>query len=126
MIRIQSYKDLVAWSRAMDLAEACYRISDRFPLAERFGLTAQVRRAAVSIPSNIAEGHRQSNPIFLRHLLIALGSHAELETQMQLAVRLKYLTESDWQCAQEQLTRVGELLHGLARSVRSRQERQRD
>ena len=102
----------------MELAERCYRVSDQFPVAERFGVTAQLRSAAVSIPSNIAEGQRQSNPVFIRHLRIALGSHAELETQMLLARRLGYLSDADWKAIEPRLTRVGELLHGLMRAVR--------
>jgi four helix bundle protein len=74
---------------AMDLAEECYRLTSHFPRTEMYGISAQIRRAAVSIPSNIAEGHnRRSRGAFAHHLSIALGSQAEVETQLELAGRL--------------------------------------
>ncbi|MCD9033981.1 four helix bundle protein [Luteimonas sp. Y-2-2-4F] len=85
------HERLEVWRDAMDLVEAVYRISDRFPDAERFGLTSQIRRAAISIPSNIAEGAaRRSKADYLRFLSIARGSLSELDTQYQIARRLGY------------------------------------
>ena len=87
--KISSHKDLQVWNRAMLLAEAIYRLTAALPPAERFGLTAQMRRAAVSVPSNIAEGAaRGSSAEFARYATIALGSLAELETQLMLVDRL--------------------------------------
>lgn len=84
--RVRTYRDLIAWQKGMTLARAAYRASEQLPTTERFGLTSQMRRAAVSIPSNIAEGHaRQSRADYLKHLRIARGSLAELATQTELA-----------------------------------------
>ncbi len=89
------HEDLKVWQDAMNLVEAVYTFSGAFPESERFGLTAQVRRAAVSVPSNIAEGAaRRSTQEYLRFLSVARGSLAELDTQCQLAVRLDMANRS--------------------------------
>jgi len=88
---IRSYRDLVVWQKAIDLADLVYEITDRFPSHERFGLSFQSRRAAVSIPSNIAEGTRHRTAGYLCRVVIALGEHAELETQMIIGDRRGYL-----------------------------------
>jgi four helix bundle protein len=77
MAPILSFRDLIAWQKAMLLAELIYDVTDRFPHRERFGLALQMRKSAVSIPSNIAEGHRRRTPGYVHHLEIALGSHGE-------------------------------------------------
>lgn len=111
------YQDLIVWQRAMDLAEQIYGETAKFPDQERYGLTAQVRRAAVSIPSNIAEGNaRNSDRDFGRFLEIALGSLAEAETQIILAGRLKYLASASCTKLLEQAAEVGRLLAGLYRA----------
>ena len=112
-----THRDLHAWQEAMRLAEMLYRDSQAFPREEMFGLTAQMRRAAVSIPSNIAEGAARNSPGELCQFLgIACGSLAELETQVELSVRLGYLSS---QCdTVVQLNRVGQLLVALRRSVK--------
>lgn len=84
---ITSFHDLEAWRLAMALAERVYEITAKYPEHERFGLTAQTRRAAVSVPSNVAEGQPRPRGAFINHLSIALGSHAELETLLILAQR---------------------------------------
>jgi four helix bundle protein len=90
------------------------------PPEERFGLTAQIRQASVSIASNIAEGHnRRSDGVLVNHLRIALGSQAELETQIELSARLGFLHQSDVGRLREQAAAVGRLLSGLLRSVQS-------
>jgi four helix bundle protein len=87
----QSYRDLIVWQKAMEMVVQVYAITKQFPKEELYGLTSQVRRAAVSIPSNIAEGHsRKSTPEFLNFLSIAQGSRAEVETQLMLAEHLGY------------------------------------
>jgi four helix bundle protein len=96
MSAIRSFRDLEAWKRAMRLAVEAYRVSEQFPRHERFGLTHQFRRAAISIPSNIAEGHsRRTRPAYINHLNIALGSLAEFETQLVLAVSLGFVPEQE-------------------------------
>ena len=93
-MQIKTYKELIVWQKAMDLAEAIHRLSKLFPKEELYGLTSQLRRAAVSVPSNIAEGQaRQSTAEFRNFLSIAQGSLAEVETQLLLALRFEYLTQ---------------------------------
>ena len=91
------YRDLVAWQKAMDLVERVYLATNTFPREERYGLTSQIRRAVVSVPSNIAEGQgrRTTDDELIRFLHISLGSLCELETQLELAVRLKFLDKQD-------------------------------
>ena len=120
MARITSFKDLEAWQASMEVAESCYRLTKRFPSSEQYGLTAQMRRAAVSVASNVAEGHRRTRPGFVHHLQIALGSLAELETQLELGgLRLRFLSADAAKTAQRDIDRAGQLLHGLLRSLRT-------
>jgi four helix bundle protein len=92
MPKVSHFRDLRVWQRAIDLVAAVYRISGKFPKGEVFGLTGQMRRAAVSVPSNIAEGHtRASTKEYLNHISIAQGSLAEVETQLEIAARLGYV-----------------------------------
>ncbi len=103
----------------MDLVEAVCRATDSWPKKELYGLTSQVCRAAVSVPSNIAEGQgRHSTKEFLHHLSIANGSLHEVETQLLIAQRLGYLEESKGETLLRQSAEVGRLLHGLVRSLR--------
>jgi four helix bundle protein len=91
-----THKDLDVWKMGIDIVEKVYRITDKFPKEEQFGLTSQLRRAAVSIPSNIAEGAaRSSKREYLQYLYISLSSLAEVETQLIIANRLKYLNDED-------------------------------
>jgi four helix bundle protein len=94
-MEIRSFRDLRVWQGSMDLVEMIYRLSADFPRHETYGLTSQIRRAAISIPSNIAEGHsRKHTKEYLKFLSIAQGSLAELQTQIEIASRLGYVTES--------------------------------
>jgi four helix bundle protein len=118
---IASYRDLEAWKEAMDLAVHCYRMTQRFPRDERYGLVEQMRRAAVGIPSSIAEGHnRRSTRAFIHHLSIGVGSQGELDTQTELARRLAFVDVRDAELMQTRLTRVGQLMSGLSRALRQR------
>lgn len=91
---VRSYKDLIVWQKSMDLVEMIYQVTKAFPKEELYGLTNQLRRAAISIPSNIAEGHaRSSTAEFIRFLSIARGSLAEVETRLLIAQRLGYLSD---------------------------------
>ena len=118
MATITSFKDLEAWQAAMEMAESCYLVTKRFPSSERYGLTAQMRRAAVSVASNIAEGHRRTRPGYVHHLQIGLGSLAELESQLELALRLGFATADEALSLQKALARTGQLLHALLRSLK--------
>jgi four helix bundle protein len=118
---IRSYRDLLVWQRGMDLVVACYRLSATFPRYERFGLTAQVRRAMLSVPANIAEGHgRDHLGDYLHHLSIAHASLMEVETHLQVARRLEYATAPDVESLLEGTAEVGRMLCGLSRSLRRR------
>jgi len=112
------YRDLVAWQKAMDLVEGIYLATAEFPREERYGLSSQVRRAAVSVPSNIAggQGRRTSDDEFVRFLQIAMGSLAELQTQLELAVRLRFLDQQRAIALQSSSDEVGRLLSGLVKS----------
>ena len=113
-----THKDLDAWKLAMDLVEQCYRASSSFPRTEIYGLISQLRRAAVSIPSNVAEGHcRRTTKAYANHVSIALGSHGELETCIELSIRFGFLPEPDRRGLQDQCDAVGRLLSGLYRSL---------
>lgn len=122
----QLYRDLVAWKKGMSLARDVYRATEVFPRSEVFGLRSQVRRCAVSVPSNVAEGYaRFSDGDLLRFLRIARGSLAELETQLILARELEYLPASDCKSLLNDCDELGRVLTGLIASVSSRLERQR-
>jgi four helix bundle protein len=114
---IQSFRDLTVCQKALTLAEHVYSASEKLPNSEAFGLTLQMRRAAVSIPSNIAEGKVISGRAYLRHLRIALGSEAELQTQIELAVRLKMLTRCDAESLLNETSEVGRMLISLLKSL---------
>ncbi len=103
----------------MDLVVLAYGLAAKLPATERFELAAQMRRAAVSVPSNIAEG-QASGPgrRYLFHLRVALGSLAELETQLEIVRRLRWVSADDLQRVDDLVARTGRLLHGTARSVR--------
>ena len=91
MAEVQNFRDLQVWQRGMDVVEAVYGLSSGFPRGELYGLTNQLRRAAVSVPSNIAEGHtRATTREYLQHIAIAQASLAEVETQLEIAARLRY------------------------------------
>ena len=116
---IRSFRDLVAWQKGVELCQRVYEDSKSFPADERFGLVAQMRRAAVSVPSNIAEGYgRRSRRDYLRFLNIALGSLCELETQLIVAVRLGLASGDDLGASMALVRDVDRLLSGLIRGVR--------
>ena len=115
----QSYRDLIAWQKSMELVAAIYRESKTFPSDERFGLISQIRRSAVSVPSNIAEGEgRKSNGEFRQFLRTAAGSLAEVETQLTIAGMLGYLparrVDELLLCTSE----IGRIINGLIAAKR--------
>jgi four helix bundle protein len=118
---VSSYQDLKAWQVAMDIAEEIYLASRGLPKHELYGLSSQMQRAAVSIPSNLAEGHaRSSSKEYLNHISIALGSLVELETQVILAKRLQYLNSSSAEACLQCLDELGKMIRGLQKSLKSK------
>jgi len=114
----KKYSDLIAWQRAMDLVAGIYVVSGKFPKSEIYGLTSQLRRAAVSVPSNIAEGYGRSGRREFAHALsIALGSLAEVETQILIAERLGYLAVDSRVTLMELSTQTGRIIVGLMNSM---------
>ncbi len=110
----QSYKDLVVWKKSMGLVMQVYRVSRKFPKEETYGLTSQMRRSAVSVPSNIAEGSgRRSSGEFRQFLIQARGSLLELETQLQIAENLDYLKTQQAEELTAMTGEVGRMLNGL-------------
>jgi four helix bundle protein len=115
----RNYRDLLAWQRAMDLVESIYQLTRTWPGDERDALIDQIRRAAISIPSNSAEGQgRESGKDSLRFLSIAHGSVREVETQLLIATRIGYANTETIAPAMEQAAEVGRLLQGLLRRYR--------
>ena len=113
----RNYRDLIAWQRAMDLTAALYVVTRKFPAEERYGLTSQMRRAAVSIPSNIAEGQGRGGATeFVRFLRIAYASLREVETQVLLSERFEYLDARQTARLMDLTAEVGRLLNGLMKS----------
>lgn len=112
------FQDLKVWHDAMTLVEDVYRVTSHFPVDERFGLTAQIRRAAVSVPSNIGEGKRRKRQrAFLYHLDIALGSQGEVEVQLEIARRLGFIGQDDDTRVLDRAAQVGRMLNGFIASL---------
>lgn len=117
---IQSYRDLVVWQDAMSLAEACYKLTRTFPRDEMFGLTSQIRRAAASIPANIAEGYgREVRGSYVQSLRIAQGSLKELETHLLLAQRVELLPGDAIGDLISTSERIGKMLRALIRALQN-------
>ena len=115
---VQKYEDLIVWQKAMDLVAEIYNIAKLLPAEEMYGLSSQMKRAAISIPSNIAEGQeRRTTKDFLRFLYMAKGSKGELETLLSLCVRLEYLSSSNTETAQNLLVEVGKMLNSLIQKL---------
>ncbi|MBB5519634.1 four helix bundle protein [Amphiplicatus metriothermophilus] len=121
----QSYRDLLVWQAAMSLAEACYHRTKDFPREETFGLTAQIRRAAASIPANIAEGHgRENSGSFVQFLRVAQGSVKELETHLLLSGRIGLAEGSTMEPLLQQCEEIGKMLRSLIRSIQKKAQAQ--
>lgn len=118
---ILSYRDLKVWQQAMDLAVECYELTKSFPRSEIYGMVSQLQRAAVSVPSNIAEGRaRQHSREFLQQISIAYGSLAEVETLVQIAVRLSYVPGPKGDDVLGKAAEIGRMLNGLRSSIKDR------
>jgi four helix bundle protein len=122
-MEIKCYRDLIAGQRAMDFVTSVYQATAKFPRDEFYGLTSQLRRSAVSVPSNIAEGHgRQTTRDFINFLSIAYGSLNEAQTQVLIAHRLGYLNSDECQKSESLSAEVGRLINGISRSLSEKLE----
>lgn len=116
---IKSYLDLIVWQKSMDLVVDCYRLAKRLPPDELYGLLSQIRRASVSVPANIAEGHgRRQLGDYIHHLHIAGGSLTELETHLLIVVRLSYLSAEEIKPVWDKAMEIGRMLSGLIEKLR--------
>lgn len=123
-VSIQSYRDLIAWQKAMDLLVDVYGLLTLFPKEEQYGLVSQIKRAAVSIPSNLAEGSsRRSTQEFIRYINIASGSLAEMETQLIAAKRLSFIKEEKLDSLLEKCDEISRIMQGLHDSLKRKQEK---
>lgn len=110
----KGFKDLIVWQKSMDLVVDLYSATESFPSKEMYGLTNQIRRAAVSIPSNLAEGSKRgSKKDFRQFVLISYGSAAEISTQLEISLRLKYLNENEFKKLSYNLDNIQRMLHKL-------------
>ena len=120
---IRSYRDLKVWQQAMDLAEACYRLTRGFPKDELYGMGSQIRRAAASVPANIAEGHgRNSRGEYIRFLRVAQGSLKELETHVLLAQRIRLIEAKTVEPILDLSEVLGKMLRALIRALEAGRE----
>lgn len=117
---VNSFKDLSVWQKAIDLTVSIYALTAQFPKTEIFGLSSQLQRASVSIPSNIAEGHaRDSTKEYLRFISIATGSPAEVETQLIIANKLQFINQEKLGELLEKTGEIGRMLRGLQKSLKA-------
>jgi four helix bundle protein len=122
MDTVRTHKDLNVWSKSIDFVTEIYMITSLFPKSELYGLTSQIRRAAVSIPSNIAEGAtRKHKTEFKQFLYIALSSAAEVDTQLIIARNLKFIEQEKIDSLQEKLSSISKMIQGLLKSITSHQ-----
>ena len=120
MINERPHKNLELWKESMNLVEMIYKLTNSFPKEETFGLKSQLRRAAVSVPSNISEGlTRSTKPAKLHFLNIAFGSMSEIDTQIEISLRLQYLDSEKYESVENKIVQVNKLLSGLIRKLRS-------
>ena len=121
------YKELIVWQKAMDLTTEIYRLTKNLPKDELYALTNQLRRATVSIPSNIAEGNgRASTGDYVRFLIIARGSVSEVETQLLICVRLDYFTQEDIEATLKLCDEIGRMLTSMIKKLKSQEQGTRD
>ncbi|HVZ82704.1 MAG TPA: four helix bundle protein [Terracidiphilus sp.] len=117
----ESFRDIVVWQRAITMTAAVYELTSSFPDSERFGLTSQLRQAAVSVPSNIAEGYgRSTKGEYLQFLGHARGSNSEVETQIVIAKALKFGSTKELHAAENLCVEVGRMLGAVMKSMRSK------
>ena len=115
---MKTHRDLKVWQNSIELVTEIYKLTKSFPSSETFGLASQIQRSAVSVPSNIAEGAaRNSNKEFSRFLSIALGSLAELETQLIISKNIQYLSQDQFSAIHEKLIEIRKMINGLQKSI---------
>lgn len=115
---IESHRDLIVWQKSMDLAVSAYRLTNSFPVDERYGLTSQIRRSGASIPANIAEGYgRESSGAYAQQLKVAQGSLKEFETHVELAHRVGLVDELNLSMILKTSEEIGKMLRSLIRAV---------
>ena len=116
----QNYKDLLVWQKGMDLVVQIYQLTGKFPNVETYGLASQIQRAAVSVPSNIAEGQARgtTHSEFSRFIRIAIGSLAELDTQLELSIRLRYITDAEAEEVFALALEIRKMLFGLLKKLK--------
>jgi len=119
-MKIQSFRELEAWQLGMEFVVRVYAVTRGFPRDERYGLTSQLRRAAVAIPSNVSEGHQHGTKAYLHFVIVALGSLAEADTQLELARRLRMAADDELESVADLAGHVRRVLHGLRRSLAER------
>jgi len=116
----KSFRDLHVWRRGIELTEAIYRVTATFPKQEMYGLSSQLQRAAVSVPANTAEGHgRDSTREYLHHLSYSMGSIAELETLLEIALRLKYVSSAAMSEIVQETTALGKMIRAIQKALRN-------
>lgn len=120
MNKINSHKDLIVWKKSMDLVIEIYKITDYFPKSEIYGIVSQMRRASISIPSNIAEGKKRgTRKDFCHFLTIAYGSGAELETQIEICKRLNFVNIDKWENIEKLLLEIMKMLNKLISKLKN-------
>lgn len=120
-VEVKTYKDLIAWQKSIVLVTEIYSLTRTFPADEKFGLTSQLNRAAVSVPSNIAEGWgRETSKNFLQFLRNSRGSIMEIQTQLIIAKNLKFVDEHNYQKLADKSEEVGKILQGLIKSINAK------
>lgn len=118
-MEVKSYRNLIVWQKGLKLSFLIYDITKKFPKEELYGLVPQMRRCAVSIPSNIAEGRRRSSrKDYAKYIKISFGSGAELETQLEIAKYAEYLTQKEYESVMSLLTEVMKMLNAFEKSLR--------
>jgi four helix bundle protein len=111
------HRRLIVWQKSVELTTDIYRLTQKFPAGEQYGLVSQMRRAATSIPCNIAEGAARGKKEYLQFLRVAIGSVSELDTQLEIAQRLGYLSAEDYRAIDDKLAEVNRMLLALRQSI---------
>ena len=118
---VQNFKELDVWKKGIDIVDAIYDLTERFPKKELYGLSGQMQRAAVSVPSNIAEGFRRAHTKeYMQFLHVALGSCAELETQLVIAYRRRYINDKDFNSLQDNIDHEGRMVMNMLKHLREK------